>query len=204
MRVRLFSANLRVLCAILRLLLQLRCRADSHSPTLACILELHTRTPDGSPPILHPPLALRPRSRRPRPPPPPLVFLPRSRRNLLLRLPFPDLPNPRPDRLQRNSPCLRIPPRRNQFRRRRPLLVRAHPALDFQQQSRPDGHLLDRHPSLRSPHPQHPPSRYAPPMLPLFSLLRQCRIRFLRLSIRQHASRSRFHLPLPRPARISP
>src|SRR6267154_4896448 len=102
---------------------------------LPCILE----SPYGSPPRLYPPLALRPRSRRPRPPPPPLALPPRARPNLFLRLLLPNLPNPRPTRLHSNSPRLRIPARRHQFRRLRSLLVRAHASLVFQQQSRPNG-----------------------------------------------------------------
>src|SRR6267154_2544927 len=167
---------------------------------LPCILE----SPYGSPPRLYPPLALRPRSWRPRPPTPPLALPPRARPNLFLRLLLPSLPSPRPDRLQRNSSRLRIPAHRNQFRWLRPNLVRANPILVFQQQSRGDGYLLGRPTRLHPPDHQHLPARHAAPILPLFPLLRQCRIRFLRLPIRQHASRSRLHLSLPGPARISP
>src|SRR5712672_3442453 len=155
------------------------------------------------PPCLHPPLALRPRARRPRPPPPPLALPPRARPNLFLRLLLPNLPNPRPARLQWNSPRLRIPARRHQFRRLRPFLVRAHSALVFQQQPRPNGPRLDWPPRLRPPHHQHLPARHAPPLLCLLSLLRQCRIRVLRLPIRQHASRSRLPLSFPGHAGIS-
>src|SRR6267154_5578530 len=167
---------------------------------LPCILE----SPYGSPPRLHPPQALRPRSRRPRPSLPPLALSPRARPDLFLRLLLPNLPNPRPNRLQRNPPRLRIPARHHQFRRLRPFLVRAHSALVFQQQPRPNGHRLDRPLRLRPPHHQHLPARHAPPLLRLLSLLRQCRVRVLRLPIRQYASRSRLHLSFPGPTRISP
>src|SRR6266404_4682211 len=201
------SANLRALCVsalYFSFLLPIPKPRPSRPPTPRLYIGNCTRAISHEPPPrLHPQLALRPRSRRPRPPPPPLALPPRARPNLFLRLLLPNLPNPRPNRLQRNSPRLRIPARRHQFRRLRPFLVRAHSAVVFQQQPRPNGHRLDRPTRLRPPHHQHLPARHAPRLLRLLSLLCQCRVRVLWLPVRQHASRSRLHLPLPRSTRIS-
>src|SRR6266404_1258710 len=201
------SANLRALCVsalYFSFLLPIPKPRPSRPPTPRLYIGNCTRAISHEPPPrLHPPHALRPRPWRTRPPPPPLALPPRARPDLFLRLLLPNLPNPRPTRLQRNSPRLRIPARRYQFRRLRPFLVRAHSAVVFQQQPRPSGPRLDWPPRLRPAHHQHLPARHAPPLLRLLSLLRQCRVRVLRLPIRQHASRSRLPLSFPGPTRIS-
>src|SRR5579863_1162359 len=132
-----------------------------------------------------------------------LALSARSGPYLFLGLLLPDLPDPRADRPRRHPARKRLSASGSAFAWPRTLLVCANAVVVFERAADADVSLLGRHGGIAAARFECLAPWNAGNLFRMFSVIRECRGRFLWLPVRRHAAGSRIHRAFLRSAGLS-